>query len=807
MYKNYLKIAWRNLLKNKAFSFINILGLAIGLSGFILITLYVVDELSFDRFNTNADRIYRVDGDIVFGGNELNLAVASDPMGATLKKDYPQVEEYVRFYRNGSKTIQKGSEYIVEQEVAYADSTLFNVFTLPSIAGDTKTALNEPNAVVITASTAEKYFNSIDAVGKTLLIDRNPFKVTAVIRDIPKNSHFRFDMFLSMDNADYGWGNYLSNNHNTYILLKRGTDYRIFEKNFDAIIEKYIFPQAQQFMQISSMKEFEKAGNKLKYHLLPLTKIHLHSDRMAELGANGDIRYVLLFSVVAIIILLLACINFMNLSTARSANRAREVGIRKVLGTGKNNLISQFLTESVLTTALSLLLAIGAAILALPLFNEIAAKELTISEIFKPYFIIFLISIPVIVGIIAGSYPAFFLARFQPIKVLKASGGSSVTKKSRIRSTLVVVQFTMSVLLIICTIVVFQQLHFIQTQKLGFSKDQVLVINETGALGTNAEAFKNEVLKMPQVVSGTFSSYLPVNSSSRSDNSFSKEAVMTSENGFNMQAWVVDENYVPTMGMEMAAGRNFSKDFPGDSSAIIINETSASLLGYANPIGQKIYGSDDGLGDTKPLEIIGVVKNFHFESIRQNVGPLSLRLGRNTGTASFKLRPGNTSEVINKAESLFKSMAGGVPFSYRFLDQAFDQMYRTEQRFGVIVMTFSILAIFIACLGLFGLAAYMAEQRTKEIGIRKVLGASVSSITQLLSRDFIILVVLSSVIAFPLAWWAMHSWLQDFSIRVDIKWWVFAVAFFAAVGIALVTVSFQAIRAALANPVKSLRSE
>ena len=422
MFKNYFKVALRSLWKSKGFSAINIFGLAIGLATCLLITLYVVDELSYDRFNKKADRIYRINTDIKFGGGDLHLTVASDPMGATLKKDYPQVEEYTRIYNSGgSKLIKKGNQYISEDKIANVDSTFFHVFTFSAIAGDIQTALNEPNTVVITEAASEKYFKTTDAIGKTLEIDKQPYKVMAVIKDMPRNSHFNFDFLLSMDNVDYQWGNFLSNNFQTYIVLQRGTDYKAFEKNFVAVIDKYLLPQAKQFMQINSMDDFKKAGNKLEYTLMPLTDIHLHSDRFPELAPTGSIQYVYIFSAVAFFVLLIACINFMNLSTARSAGRAKEVGIRKVLGTEKKTLIQQFLLESIITVTISLLIALGIASLVLPLFNDVAAKSFSPQDFFTSKILVFIILLPFVVGVLAGIYPAFFLSRFKPIVVLKGS--------------------------------------------------------------------------------------------------------------------------------------------------------------------------------------------------------------------------------------------------------------------------------------------------------------------------------------------------------------------------------------------------
>ncbi len=806
MFKNYLKVALRNLWKNKGFSAINILGLATGLATCLLIVLYVVDELSYDRYNKKAERIYRVDADIRLGGGDLHLAVSSDPMGATLKKDYPQVEEYTRvFASSGSKLIKKGTQFIEEQAVAHVDSTFFNVFTLPAIEGDTRTALNEPNTVVITETAAKKYFGTVHALGKIIEADKTPYKVTAVIKDVPKASHFHFDFLFSMDNVDYGWGNYTSHNFQTYIVLKEGTDYKAFQKNFKTVIEKYVLPQAKQFIQVSSMEEFERAGNKLQYSLTPLLHIHLRSDRFPELSTNGNIQYVYIFSAVAFFVLLIACINFMNLSTARSANRAKEVGIRKVLGTERRTLIAQFLIESIVTVCIALLLAIGIAALVLPLFNDIAAKTLSIKELIWGKLLPFLLVLPLAVGLLAGSYPALFLSRFKPIAVLKGSIGAGF-KKSSLRSALVVFQFAVSIILIIGTIIVYSQLRYIQTKNLGFNKDQVLIINGTAALGTNAESFKNEVLAMQGVRSGTYSSFLPVSNSSRNDNTFSNEPVMDAKNGVNMQRWSIDYDYIKTMGMEIVKGRSFSKEFGSDSSAMIINETTAKLFGFKDPVGKKIYTYDE---HNKPIsyDVIGVVKNFNFESLRQSVGPLCMVLDRSIGLSSFKVSAGNIQGLIRQIETKWKALAPGMPFSYRFLDESFDEMYRAEQRVGQIAITFAVLAIIIACLGLFGLVTYAAEQRIKEIGIRKVLGASVQGIVQLLSKDFIRLVLIAFMIAAPVAWYFMNKWLQDFSYRVGMHWWIFVLAGSIALLIALVTISFQAIKAAIANPVKSLRTE
>lgn len=811
MFSNYLKVAWRNLLKSKGFSFINIFGLAAGLACFILISLYVVDELSYDKFNSKADRIYRIHAHIIFGGTEMNSVVTSDMMGATLKKDYPQIENFTRIYASsGSKLIKKGNEFLNEPDLAHVDSTFFDVFSFTSLYGDTRTALTKPNAVVLSESAARKYFGSAEqAMGKTLETDDQGgtlYKVTAVIKDMPKASHFHYDFLFSIDNVDYGWGNYLSHNFHTYLLLKPGANAHDMEANFSQYIDKYVLPQAKQYMEINSMEEFKKSGNNLEYALMPLLSIHLHSNLFPELGVNGSIQYVYIFAAVALFVLLIACINFMNLSTARSSARAREVGIRKVLGTERKDLIRQFLTESMLTVLLALLLAIFIAMLVLPLFNTVAAKSLTLNSLLEGRFLLFLGLLPLVVGLLAGSYPAFYLSRFNPIVVLKGKLAGGV-KRSYLRSGLVIFQFTASIVLIIGTIVVYRQLNYISTTKIGYNKEQVLVLDGTYSLKQDAAAFRNEVLAMPGVVSATFSSYLPVSQSSRSNSTFSTTATMTADKSLNMQNWRIDEQYLPTLGMELAKGRNFSKDFPSDSTAILLNETAAAMLGDGDPIGKLIYSRNGPGDDIIAYHVVGVVKNFNFESLRQSIAPLLLFYGESRGSLSCRINTTNAKALIAQIGNRWKTISAGMPFQYRFLDDSFDQMYRSEQRIGKVILIFSVIAILVACLGLFGLATYIAEQRTKEIGIRKVLGASVSGVVGLLSRDFLMLVAIAFVVAIPVSWYFMSAWLQDFAYRVNLDWWVFAFAGMLTFLIALFTVSFQAIKAALMNPVKSLRSE
>jgi len=807
MLRNYLKTALRNLWKSKGFSALNIIGLAIGLSTCLLILIYVMDELGYDRYNANADRIYRVDSEIKFGGNHFILAVAPAPTGPAMLKDFPEVEKEVRFRSYGGVTVKKGGQNIREEAVIYADSTLFDVFTLPLLAGSPHTALMQLHTVVITEKIAKKYFNETQVVGKTLIFnDSIPYKVTAVIRDLPAQSHFHFDIYISLAESDEAKNNeWLSNNFNTYVLLRKGADPRKLEAKFRGMIVKYIGPELQSAVK-TSLDDFFKSGSYVGFSLMPLTSLHLHSNKTAELEGNGNIQYVYIFSAVALFILLIACVNFMNLSTARSANRAKEVGVRKVLGSLRVNLITQFMIESVLISFISMLLALGLAWLLLPVFNDLAAKQMQIGLFSRPWLAPAMLALVLVVGTLAGSYPAFFLSAFQPIAVLKGTVAAGF-KRSWLRNSLVVFQFAISIFLIVGTAVIYRQLGYIRNRSLGFNREQVLIVQNTYALGDRVKAYKDEMLKLPGVEGATMTGFLPT-SDYRSDNAFFFTPDIDPKKAISMQNWNVDENYLPVLGMQLAAGRNFSKEFPTDSSGVVLNEAAVRLMGVSDPVGRKLYHLDDlKTKHVTEYHIVGVVKDFNYNSLRKMVTPMGLFLKEERGKIALRIHATDIKRMVAQVEQSWNKMVPGQQFSYVFMDDEFNSIYTSEQRMGGISLSFSLLAIFIACLGLFGLAAYAAEQRTREIGIRKVLGATVGGIIGLLSKDFLKLVLVSAVITFPLAWWAMSHWLQDFAYRITIGWDVFALAAVLAVGIALVTVSFQAVRAALANPVKSLRSE
>ncbi|HWD89137.1 MAG TPA: ABC transporter permease [Mucilaginibacter sp.] len=806
MIKNYLKTAFRSLKKNRAFTAINILGLALGFTASLLIVFYVTDELSYDRYNVNADRIYRVNEDLKLGGNKVQYAVCMPPLAQVLKSDFPAVENTVRIKRGGGMHVRKGNENILEYEMIFADPSLFDVFTLPMLYGDKATALKNPNTVVISESTAKKYFGRTNVLGESLITDQaQPLKVTGVIKDIPTQSHFTADFIISMSSfPDSKSNEWLRSDYNTYVLMRKGADYKRLEAQFPQLLRKYSGQQMQGELKMN-YDQFEESGSYFRMNMIPLMDIHLHSNQTGELGANTTVEYVYIFSVIAAFILLIACVNFMNLSTARSANRAREVGVRKVLGSARKYLIAQFLSESVMVALAAMIIGVVVAVMLLPAFGHLADKNLAITGHTLAWLIPGAMGLVLIAGFLAGLYPAFFLSAFQPINVLKGKIATGF-KGSGLRSFLVVLQFSISIFLIAGTLVVYNQLHYIQNRDLGFKRSQVLIIHNAFELGDHARTFKHEIKQLHGVQDATLTGFLPIQSN-RSTGIFYKEAVSDPKSSLFPQVWAVDEDYIGTMGMKIIDGRNFSSQMPSDSNALVINETAAKLLGFSDPVNKVIFRSSGGPNPVlRPCTIIGVIKDFNFSSLRQNIDPVILQLGYDTGDVSIKVQTTGLPELLSKIKTDWKGLAQ-APFQYSFMEQDFDAMYRAEQRTGTIAMVLTSLAVIIACLGLFGLAAYAAEQRSKEIGIRKVLGASVSNIAGMLSKDFIKLVFIAIIISSPIAWYIMNKWLQDFAYRVNFEWWLLAIAGGAAVFIALATISFQSITAAVANPVDSLRSE
>lgn len=810
MLKNYLNVALRNLLKHKFYSGINILGLSIGLTTFLFIALFVKDELSYDKGHSQAKNIYRMDFAGSINGNEFITALMSAPAAKTMKEDFPEVVDAFRFRGTGNWFVKrKGQELTFKEEnVINADPNFFEFWETRLLAGDPKTCLSRPHTLVMDATTAKKIFGEENPVGQIVVLDNNTdYEVTGVYEDFPKNSHFHYNIMLTMEDRQDAKSNmWMSFNFNTYLKLKEGADPNDLIAKFPGLIESKIGSEIQQFMQMS-LEEFGSTGNYALFSLLPLMDIHLHSDKLGELEANGDIKYVYIFSAIGLFILILACINFMNLSTARSANRAKEVGLRKVLGAFRTQLIRQFISEAMLISFLSMVIAFALAYPLLPYFNELAGKKLLATDLFSVEFILIMLAIMLVVGLLSGSYPAFYLSKFRPVETLKGKLTLGF-KSGKIRSVLVILQFTVSIIMIVGTAIVFDQLSYIQNKKLGFEKDQVIMINDAWILRDKIQAFKQAALQDSKITAATVASFLPVGTVNNNNVYFAGKTANGKETYILNNHWI-DYDYMQTLGMEIDRGRSFSKDFPSDSTAAILNESAVRQMGLENPIGSYI-STYDGRQDslfTISYKVIGVVKDFHFESLKANINPLVFHLGESTGYVALKVNTTELAGTLNYLETTWDEMAPGQPFAYSFMDERFDRIYASEQQVGTIFGVFAFLAIFIACLGLFGLASFTAEQKRKEIGIRKVLGASVSHIVHKLSLNFIKLVLLAFLLAAPIAYFGMQAWLEDFVYRTEIKIWIFLLAGFVSAGIAWLTMGFQSWKAARANPVQSLRNE
>jgi len=800
MFRNYLKIAFRNLLKYKSFSFINISGVAIGLACFLLLAIYVKDELSYDRFNTNADRIYRLSRTFLSkdGTASLRLGHAAPPFGPLIKQDFPEVEQVVRLLETGG-LVRYGEHVFNEENMFAAEPNLFKVFTFKVLNGNPDKALENPFSIMFSRPMAEKYFGKENPMGKTVRFDDQlDYTVTGVFEPLPAQSQFHPEFLVSFstlnDNRVYGaeglrtnWGN---NSFSTFLLLPKNYDPQKLVKAFPAFQNKHVDPKASTWSVLDLMK---------------LTDIHLYSHLDSEIEANGDIQYVYLFSAIAIFILFIACINYMNLATAKSATRGKEVGMRKVIGAERSQLIKQFLSESILLVTVSVILAVILVVFCLPALNNFTQKQLNFKALLDPVFLAVLVSITLFTGVIAGSYPAFFMTSFQPISVLKGQIASAL-KNGKLRQTLVVVQFAIAVVLIISTAVVYNQMRYIQNYNLGYSKDQVVLLRTADDSATNFESIKQQLKANSNILEVGRSSRIPSGRLLDSWEAYVMKGDSMAPADINIKSLSVDEDFIPAYQIKMAAGRNFSREYSTDkTSGFILNETAVKLLGWKNPA--DAIGNQFGYGEVRG-QIIGVTKDYHFESLHQKVAPIVMfyQPGRQNWV-SVRVSGGNLKQAISHIESVWKNQFPGRPYQYEFLDQRFGKLYAREQTQQMLFGVFAGIAIFISCLGLLGLSMFMAELRTKEIGVRKVLGASVASIVSLLSQDFLKLVLIAIVIASPIAWYAMHSWLQDFAYHTEINWWVFVLAGVISTGIALFTVSFQSIKAALMNPVKSLKSE
>ena len=814
MIKNYIKIAFRNLFKDRFYSLLNILGLSIGITTSMLIMLFISDEISYDKFHDNANDIYRI---ITYGklGEEqvMNLAVSGAPVAETLKSYIPEVMSVARLQPEELVITHKG-ESQKEDQVLLADSTFFSVFSFKLLEGDSKKALVDPFSIVVTEETAIRYFGQKavergDVVGQLLKAGDDTYVVTGIVENIPHNSHFDFDMLVSMSSQpDANNPIWINMNYYTYVKMKPGTDPSTLKDKLRDLVRQYVIPQVIAYLHFPEMEYTDDMlDQNFKYALQPITDIHLRSDLHGELGTNSDIQYIYIFSAIAIFILLIACINFMNLATARSARRAKEVGIRKTLGSTKKPLITQFMFESLLFIIISMFLALGLTEAFRIPFNTISGKSLSFNIFQEPWILGLIAGIVIVVTLLAGSYPAFYLTKFKPVDVLKGTLHSG-SRGSAFRSSLVIFQFIISIGLIVCTILVFKQMHYIRTKDVGFVKENVLILSNSYKLGESSEIIKQQIVNLDQVVSASFATHVP----SQLYWSSAHKAEGDLESDHIVFFSLVDYDYQETLNLDMQYGRFFSRDFPSDSSAIIINEAAAHIFGWTGEGGKEAIGKHVETinpvgGDRFRNEVIGVVRNFNFETLKNEVRPMAMYLNVRGPFLVIRAKGGNPKELISSIRKIWTDQAPWAPFEFRFLDEQYNRMFDREARLGTVFTVFTVLAILVACLGLFGLAAYTSEQRTKEIGIRKAMGASTSNVVGMLTKEFTKLVLISFLLAIPIAWYFMNEWLKAFAYKTDMGIWPFLAAGLVAVVIAWLTVSYQSLRAAKANPVDSLRNE
>ncbi|KAA2240690.1 FtsX-like permease family protein [Chitinophaga agrisoli] len=798
MFKNHCKIAWRNLWKNKVFSLINILGLTIGLISFMLIALYVGDELSYDRFHKKADRIVRVVQHARWGSNDLHEAPTSAPFAPALKEEFPEVEEAVRISTEGGGIIGHNDKKITANDIFFADKNIFAVFTFPFIIGDPNTALASPQSIVITESIARKLFASPEqAINQTVYFDNNfPNKVTGIIKDVPGNTHLHFSALRSLpENYEGSWQQF---DVYTYLLLKNGVDHQQLERKLPAFADKTI----RKRMQIDDYK----------MELQPLTSIHLHSNLAFEIGPNGSISKIYIFSAIALLVLLIAVINYVNLSTARATIRIREIGVRKVVGSGIRQLAAMFITEAVLQTCLAALMAFFLFILLLPFFNVLTGKELAIWRFGKGATLLGLAALAVLTGVMSGAYPAFFLARFKTIPALKGHTGN-LSNSALFRQSLVIFQFVITVVMIVGSLVIYQQLQYTSRKDLGFNKNQVFTLHiHDKKVREQVTALKGELLKN-NLITGVAAAGNPIGNNDlggfgyrfeKEDGSFDPSSVVCEQ-------LMIDADYIPTMEITTLTGRNFTAFSQSDKfGAALVNETLVKKLGWKQAVGKRLRFNMEGQDSVGERTIIGVVKDFHTYSLQHKVEPMVMIMPPAAvmeDNLYVKINTARTPQALAYLAAVYKKFDNNNPVDVSFLDQNFARQYGAEQKQQQLSLIFTVLAVSIACLGLFGLATFTAQQRVKEIGIRKVLGASVPGILALLSRDFIRLILIAVMIAVPIAWYAMSHWLADFAYRIELHWWTFALAGLMAMIIALFTISLQSLRAALMNPVRALRAE
>lgn len=812
MYKNYIIVAWRNLLKYKLYSAIKIGGFALGIAACFLIFLFVMDELSYDHYYPKKDRVYRLINVATQPDAPSKWPACQPPIKKVLEEEYPEVEKVARMIpydwsdAGDNQVRPEGRKMtIYEEGFVYADPELLTILDIDMVYGNNQKALSQPNSIVISRRKADKYFPGEDPVGRVIILnenDKNPYRVGGVMENFPHNSHLEaYDFLISLVGQEFWPGEQSSwccNNYHVYIQVNSGTDPILLEEKLLGIRDKYMIPY------------FEERGNQIakdiknyfSYTLQPISDIHLRSQDIEDFGQRGDIRVVWLFGMIAGLILLLAIINFINIATAKSANRAKEVGLRKVIGSYRIQLINHFLTESILFSFASFIFGIIIVNLTLPIFNQIAGKSLVFPWTAWWFLPLLLLSI-FLVGILAGIYPAFYLSAFRPIQVLKGSLSKGV-RSSKLRNVLVVFQFTTSVVLIISAFVVNRQMNYILNKKLGYDKDQVLIIQGTNTLEDRMDTFKEEILKLSAVKHVTFSNYLPVSGTKRDGNQFWKDGREKLDAAVNGQIWRVDEDYISTLGMKVIEGRNFDPKQASDTAGAIINQVMAKELGLENPIiGKRISN-----GYEAPYHVIGIVEDFHFESMQGKINPLALvNNGQGNAQAAVKIQSSDMQATVKSVRQIWDQFIPNQPIRYSFMDDRFAMMYEDVERTEKIFNSFAFLAIVVACIGLFALSSFMAEQRRKEISIRKVLGASGANLFKLLTFRFLRLILLSLIIALPLGWYLMREWLRNYEYSIKLSWDVFVFASLVILAIALFTISYESIRVIRTNPTESLKAE
>jgi len=800
MIKNHLTIALRNLRKQPFYTSINVFGLSLGIACTLLIAVYILQELSYDRFHEKANQIYRLGMNVEVGESGFTGAMVSPGVAQTFVEEIPEVEMAVRMNQYDDKIFQRGDITIKEDDVLLADPDFFRLFSFPLTIGDPATVLQQPNSVVMTEAAARKYFPNEDPMGQQILINDEAFQVTGIMAEVPENSHFHFEIVYSFLASHFSqvedWGDIRAS---TYFSIREDADIANVNAQAEELLKK----------NFSEYELFQELGYTVEIFTQPMTEIHLHSHMRGEFEPNGDIKYLYIFGAIALFTLLIACINFMNLATARSADRAKEVGIRKTMGSHRGALVRQFLGEALLLSLLSTLLALALAELLRIPFSHIADKTIRL-PLSEPWFLPSVLLLGVLVGLLAGSYPAFYLTQFRPVQVLKGRLATG-SKNVYLRNSLVVFQFVISIVLIVCTLAVNQQLQFIRNKDLGFNKENVLVLRNAKSLEGNRNTFYNALSNMSEVKGVSFSDVAPLSGYDGKvfiPATFSDSAGMTfpDEDALILNSLMVSYDYLPTMGIQLKEGRNYSREVAADTAnyTIILNEQAVKKLGLPNPIGSVV-----SVGSMYDAEVVGVVEDYHYESLHTTVEPLVLVLSdeEQQNFVEVSIASNDLSQTLASIETQWERHTNGMPMDYTFLDEDFDTLFKADRRIGMIFSGFTLLAIIIACLGLLALAAFMAELRTKEIGIRKVLGASVKNIILLLSKDFTRLVIVAFVVATPLAYWAMQQWLNDFAYRTSIGLSTFVLAGALALLIAILTVSYQSIKAALANPVDSLRNE